>query len=110
MKSRKIAHRDIRKAVAEEFDAQYYELYCKAAADICAQNTATFLWTMMTRFGYGEKRLRQLVEALHDTEDLMENPSRMHHRFSPLECEEILKEKFGIDVREEFPPKVEAKP
>ena len=86
------------------------EIFREVAPDITAQNIAFMLWTMYTRFGWGEKRIRRLIEAFHDTEDLMENPSRLHHRFSPLECEEILKEKFGIDVRAEFPPKVEVKP
>lgn len=102
--------RKVREVVAEEFDKQYYELYCNAAADISAQAYACVMWTLKTRFGWGEKRIKQLVEALHDTDELMEHPSRLHHRFDPLDCEREIKEKFGVDLRKEFPPRVEVKP
>ena len=65
---------------------------------------------MNTSCGWGEKRLKAFVEALHDTDELQSNPSPLHRRFSGLECEEIIKDKFGVDIRKEFPPKVEVKP
>lgn len=99
-----------RRIAREEYEKMREKYFRELAPDITAQNIAFMLWTMHTRFGWGAKRIRRLIEAFHDTEDLMENPSRLHHRFSPLECEEILKEKYGVDIRKEFPPKVEVKP
>lgn len=104
-----VTYAEIRTAVAEEMDRQYEELYRRAAADLNAQNLGVVFWTLAKSFGWGEKRLKALVEALHDTDDLMEHPSRLHHRFSPLDCEKELKEKYGIDLREEFPARVEVK-
>jgi len=40
---------------------------------------------------------------------LMNCPSPMHHRFNSLDCEKMLKDKYGIDIRAEFPIVVEDK-
>jgi hypothetical protein len=102
-----VTHAEIRRAVEEEMDRQYEALYRRMAADLNAQNLGVVYWTLAKSFGWGEKRLKALTEALHDTDDLMEHPSRLHHRFSPLDCEKEIKERFGIDLRAEFPIRVE---
>ena len=100
------AHIKLPKAMQAEIDRQkekiFTEVYEKATAEITAQILATVFWTMSVEFGWGEKRLRALADALHDTEHLMINPSRLHHRFCGLDCEEYLKSKYGIDLRKEF--------
>lgn len=101
---------EARREVEREAEEHYAEIFCKCAADLTAQITATIIWTLMKNEGWGEVRIRRLIEHIHDTEYLMDNPSRLHHRFSPLECETEIKERFGIDLREEFPVKVEVKP
>lgn len=101
---------EARREVNREIDDAMPQLFQKHAEMLIPQVTATFLWTMATRYGWGEKRLRQLAEAIHDTEYLMENPSRLHHRFDPFDCEKEIKEKYGIDLRKELPPQVEIKP
>ena len=94
-----------------EVDEEYKEqVFREVAPDIAAQTTANIIWTLWKMEGYGEKRIKRLIEHLHDLENLQENPSRLHHRFDPLDCEREIKEKFGIDLRAEFPPKVEVKP
>lgn len=91
-----------------EASEEYREMvFREVAPDISVQAYACVIWTLKTRFGWGEKRIKQLVEALHDTDELMENPSRLHHRFDPLDCEREIKEKFGVDLRKEFPVRVE---
>ena len=100
-------YKDIEKAVAEEMERQEPEIFKKHAAELIPQTFAVVLWTMAVSYGWKKKRLRKLVEALHDTDYLMENPSRLHHRFGPLELEREIKEKYGIDLRTEFPIKVE---
>lgn len=97
----------ITRNVEKELERRMPEIFKQHADDLIPQATATFLWTMATRFGWGEKRLRELAEAIHDTEWLMDNPSRLHHKFTPYDCEREIKKKYGIDIRAEFPVKVE---
>ncbi|MBR1750903.1 MAG: hypothetical protein IJ740_08495 [Ruminococcus sp.] len=101
--------RKARQIAREEYEKIREEIFRDCAADIVAQCLANVLWTMNTSFGWGEKRLRALVEALHETDELQCCPSALHHRFSGLDCEEKIKESFGIDIRREFPAKVEVK-
>lgn len=95
--------------VAKELERQRAVVYRQAAEDLMPQALAFFLWTMQLNYGWGEKRLRKLVDDLHETDHLMNSPSPMHHRFNSLDCEEMLKDKYGIDIRAEFPIVVEDK-
>ena len=101
------SYSDYKRLTRKEFEEYRYEVYVQAANDLIPQCMATFLWTMVKYHGWGEKRLRKLVDDWHDVDSLMENPSRLHSRFSPLDCEKEIKERFGIDIRAEFPIKVE---
>lgn len=98
----KAVYMQIRKEVREE-------VYTECANDIMIQCLSTVFWTLATNCGYGAGRLKKLAEMLHDTKDLMDNPSRLHHKFSGLECEQIIKEKYGVDLRAEFTAEVEVK-
>lgn len=95
--------------VAKELERQRAVVYRQAAEDLMPQALAFFLWTLQLNYGWGEKRLRKLVDDLHETDHLMNCPSPMHHRFNTLDCEKMLKDKYGIDVRAEFPIVVEDK-
>lgn len=111
MKARTInTRKELTRELLRVREEGYEDGYRKAADDTFIQNLAVVFWTMETRFGWKGKRLRDLADALHDTDDMMCNPSKIHHRFSPLECEKHLKEKYGIDLRSEFKVKVEVKP
>ena len=104
-----VTFKQIQSAVTDEFERQHDEMFAQMAPKIMAQTLATVLWTMHTRYGWGKRRLRGLVEALHDTDELMDNPSPLHHRFDPLDCERQIQEQFGIDLRREFEAKVEVR-
>ena len=88
----------------------YEKTYRECADDIMQQCLITVFWTLATNFDYDTERLRKLADALHDVQDLMNNPSPLHHKFSALELEQIIKEKYNIDVRAEFKAQVETKP
>lgn len=85
------------------------EVYKECANDIMIQCLSTVFWTLATNCGYGAGRLKKLAEQLHDTKELMDNPSRLHHKFSGIECEQIIKDKYGLDLRAEFTADVEVK-
>ena len=99
----------IRREVAAEMDRQEPELFKKHAEMLIPQAMAMFLWTMAINYGWGKSRLRKLAEALHETDYLMDNPSRLHHRFDPTDLIELVKEKYEIDVVKEFPVRIEVK-
>ena len=101
------SYAEFQKAVAREIENQEPELFIKHANDLIPQAFAVFLWTMALNYGWRGKRLKRLVENLHETDYLMENPSRLHHRFDPIDCEREIKEKYGIDIRAEFKVRVE---
>ena len=89
--------------------ADYEKIYRECADDIMQQCLITVFWTLTTNCGWGAGRLRKFADALHDVQDLMNNPSPLHHKFSALELEQIIKEKYNIDVRAEFKAQVETK-
>lgn len=99
-------YRQIKREVAAEMERQHKQLFIKTAEELIPQAMAVFLWTMAVNYGWKKKRLRKLVDNLKETDYLMDNPSRLHHRFSPLDCEQEIKEKYGIDLRTELPIRV----
>lgn len=101
------SYKDFKRCTRIEFEEFREEVYVQAADDLIPQYMATTLWVMAKYHGWGEKRLRKLVDDWHDVDSLMENPSKLHSRFSPLDCEKEIKERFGIDLRAEFPIRVE---
>jgi hypothetical protein len=97
----------IRREVAAEMNRQETELFKRHAEMLIPQVYAMVLYTLATCEGYGEKRLKRFCEHIHDIDELMENPSRLHHRFDPTDLIDVVKEKYGIDVVKEFPVRVE---
>ena len=103
------SYADFQKAVTVEIVKEEPEIFKRHAEQIIPQAFAMFFWTMALNYGWKKKRLRKLLDDLHETDRLMRNPSRLHHRFDPLDCEREIKEKYGIDLRKEIPIQVEIK-
>ena len=97
------------RAAEKLLDDEHERIFRAVADDLLVQNLATVFWTLAVNDGWGKKRLRKFADDLHETKRLMNNPSALHHRFSPLECEKIINDKFGIDLRSEFRAQVEVK-
>lgn len=101
------SYEDFQKAVADEIAKQEPEIFKRHAEQLIPQVYAMVFKVMDMDHGWKAKRLWQLIHELKDLDDLMENPSPLHHRFSPVDCEREMKEKYGIDFRKEFPIRVE---
>ena len=97
----------IKREVTAEMNRQEPELFKKHAEMLIPQVYAMVLYTLATCEGYGEKRLKRFCEHIHDIDELMDNPSRLHHKFDPTDLIDVVKEKYGIDVVKEFPVRVE---
>lgn len=104
-----VSPEEVKQMVKEEFEKEHLNLYKEAMADITAQVLANVLVTMEQYYGWKGKRLRELISAIHATEDSMVTPSPLHTTYTTLDNEKHLKEKFSIDLRAEFPPNVEVK-
>ncbi len=100
---------ELKQSVQAEFEKEHLNLYREATADITAQILANVLVALEQSYGWKEKRLKDFVSALHATEDSMVTPSPLHKTYTTLDNEKHLKDKFGIDLRAEFPPNVEVK-
>ncbi len=99
------AQREAKRETANEYE----RIFKECADELLVQSISTVMWTLAVNNGWGAGRLRKLADDLHETQDLMNNPSPLHHKFSPLECEQIIKDKYNIDLRAEFKAQVEVK-
>lgn len=100
---------ELKQLVAEEFEKRHIELYKESVADISVQMLANVLVALEQYYGWKKKRLQEFVTALHATEDSMVTPSPLHKTYTTLDNEKHIKDKFGIDLRAEFPADVEIK-
>lgn len=109
MKARQQLTRRQKEEAQRLLDDEHEKIFKQCADELLVQSLATVFWTLAINNGWGAKRLRKLADDLHETQNLMNNPSPLHHKFSPLECEQIIKEKYNIDLRAEFKAQVEVK-
>lgn len=98
-----VTEAQIHNAVEAEAETIKKEVYKEAVQDITVQTLATVLYCLETCYDWKEQRLKKFVQYLHDTEDLMVNPSPLHHRFSHLDNKQRMKDLYGIDLEKEFP-------
>lgn len=98
---------ELKKMVAEEFEKRHIELYEESAADITVQLLSNVLVALEQYYGWKKKRLQEFVTALHITEDSMVTPSPLHRTYTTLDNEKHIKDRFGIDLRAEFPASVD---
>lgn len=101
------SYEDFQKAVVDEIAKQEPEIFKRHAEQLIPQAYATVFKVLDMDHGWKAKRLWQLIYELQNLDDLMEHPSPLLPSFGPIDCEREMKEKYGIDFREEFPIRVE---
>ena len=104
-----MSRQDIQRICNAEYENKREEMFKEVASDIMTQALCVVYYTLITSKGWREKRLKDFTAEIKATNDLMCNPSKLHHRFNPIDIEEMLKSKYGIDLREEFKPTIEVK-
>ncbi len=100
--------RKIRQTCRQEYENLREEIFRECAHDIMTQALCVVYYTLIQK-GWREKRLKDFTAEIKATNDLMCNPSKLHHRFNSIDIEEMLKSKYGINLREEFKPTIEVK-
>lgn len=88
----------IKQIVEQEFTNKQYELYNSCARDITIQVLSNVLNTLEYWYGWKKDRLKKFIEQLHKEEDDM-----VQLGVSTIDNVRRIKEKFGIDLIEEFP-------
>lgn len=85
------------KAVERAYNECIDKVYAEVRRDVAAQIMAVCCCELHTEFGFGKKRLKRFHRGICDLLRLMES-GVMNKNFSPVECIELLKNKYGIDL------------
>ena len=94
---------DIKKAVKAECDAKIDAVYEEVKKDVASQIMAVCCMELNKEFGYGKKRLNRFYEGVNDLFKLMATDGILGKEFTPINCIEVLRDKYGIDLDEKRP-------
>ena len=97
-----MSYAGIKQVVEEEFINKEYELYEKCVQDITVQVLSNVINTLEYWYGWRKDRIRKFIGYLHSEEDDMVSMG-----ISTLDNIKRIKERYGIDLAEEFPAHVE---
>ena len=87
-------------SVNKEVEKKYKEIFDLAVDEVTYQIYAVMLTTLDKTYGFRKKRLRKFIKEVEAMSRLMvDNP--MRGEFNAYKCEEYLKSKYGINLREE---------
>ena len=86
--------------VKKEVERKYKEIFDLAVDEITYQIYAVMLTTLDKSYGWREKRLRKFIKEIEVIVKLMVSNST-RHGLDAYQCEEYLKNKYGIDLRKE---------
>ena len=94
---------DIKKAVKAECDANINAVYEEDKKDVASQIMAVCCMELNKEFGYGKKRLNKFYRGVNDLFKLMATDGILGKEFTPINCIEVLRDKYGIDLDEKRP-------
>lgn len=86
--------------VKKEVEKKYKEIFDLAVDEVTYQIYAVMLTTLDKSYGWREKRLRKFIKEIEVIVKLMVSNST-RHGLDAYKCEEYLKNKYGIDLRQE---------
>ena len=98
-----------RQILNKQAQEDYYErVFRDCAQDVMTQTLGCVFWTMAVQFGWRKRRLRKLVDALHDTDLMMCKKNPLTGKcISPVELAKQVRDDYGIDLAKEFPVKID---
>ena len=92
----------LHKAIDREWESKQDEFFEKCKNDISAQVMALCMLSLKTRFGFGKKRMRDFYEDVKCINDVMDKNIIFNKSFSPVDCIQMVKDLYGIDLDEDF--------
>lgn len=97
-----IGENEIRKRVEEEYQKKKDQIYESVIQDVLPQFMSVCMVELNKEFGFGEKRLRSVLNGVKSLFKLMDGVGILNHQYSTLDCLAYLKEKYGIDLDKEL--------
>ena len=94
---------DIKKAVKAECDANSNAVYKEVKKDVASQIMAVCCMELNKEFGFGKDRLNKFYRGVNDLFKLMATDGIMGKEFTPVNCIDLLRDKYGIDLDEKRP-------
>ena len=94
---------DIKKAVKAECDAKIDAVYEEVKKDVASQIMAVCCMELNKEFGFGKDRLNKFYRGVNDLFKLMATNGIMGKEFTPVNCIDLLRDKYGIDLDEKRP-------
>ena len=89
---------DIKKAVKAECDANIDAVYEEVKQDVAAQIMAVCCVELNKEFVFGKDRLNKFYRGVNDLLKLMSTDGIFGKPFTPVNCIELLRDKYGIDL------------
>lgn len=86
--------------VKKEVEKKYKEIFDLAVDEVTYQIYAVMLTTLDKTYGFRKKRLRKFIKEVEVIVKLMVSNST-RYGLDAYQCEEYLKNKYGIDLRKE---------
>ena len=97
-----IGESEIRQRVEEEYQKKKDQIYESVIQDVLHQFMSVCMVELNKEFGFGEKRLRPVLDGVKDHFKLMDGVGILNHQYSTLDCLTYLQEKYGIDLDKEL--------
>ena len=94
---------DIKREVKRECDAKINAVYEEVKSDVASQIMAVCCMELNKEFGYGKDRLNKFYRGVNDLFKLMATDGILGKEFTPVNCIEVLRDKYGIDLDEKHP-------
>ena len=72
-------------------------------SDVASQIMAVCCRELNKEFGFGKDRLNKFYRGVNDLFKLMATDGILGKEFTPINCIEVLRDKYGIDLDEKRP-------
>ena len=91
---------DIEREVKRECDAKIDAVYEEVKQDVASQIMAVCCMELNKEFGFGKDRLKKFYEGVNSLFKLMVTDGIFGKEFTPINCIDLLREKYDIDLDE----------
>ena len=93
---------DIEREVKRECDAKIDAVYEEVKQDVASQIMAVCCTELNKEFGFGKDRLKKFYLGVNCLFKLMSTNGIFGKEFNPINCIEVLKEKYDVDLEEKW--------
>jgi hypothetical protein len=103
---RAMSRTEAHKIAKQEVTAMYDQVFAECAEDVMQQTLANVLLCLERDYDWRKQRLENFVKNLQGWCDIMQHDTDITKAWSTNDNIEYFKDKYGIDLREEFKAEV----